>query len=166
MEHPVGTLNVKVVRVMNLKKTLLFLDRECFVKVGLTKDSLPFKKSNMIKSSNPECNEEFHLVVKDLNVQALEISVLEGQLAKKSFDPVWNEEVIFSFEKPPTNEIMNLELHSSSQISKFCQVTKRGHVNISLANIMKKTRTKEMYHLEDTSGGRLHAELQWRTSFS
>ena len=44
------------------------------------------------------------------------------QLAKKSFDPIWNEEVIFSFEKPPTNEILNLELHSSLQISRFCQV--------------------------------------------
>ncbi|GKD56477.1 protein kinase, ATP binding site-containing protein [Tanacetum coccineum] len=275
MEHPVGTLFVKVVKVMNLKKTLLFLDRECFVKVGLTKDSLPSKKTNMIKSSNPEWNEEFLLVVKDLSVQALEISVWEGQdlpyrmwmhyvpledlnqqqktltfdllkhmdynhvennksygqlmielmykpltrdevltyseeaneikkplkvggwlvvtileaedihvthpfvyvtiqndrrqtmLAKKSFDPVWNEEVMFSFEKPPTDEILNLELHSSSQISSLCQVTKRGHVNISLADIMKKTRTKEMYHLQGTtSGGRILVDLQWKTSIS
>ncbi|PWA65708.1 C2 domain-containing protein [Artemisia annua] len=275
-EHPGGTLNVKVVRVMNLKKTLWFFERQCFVKVGLTKDSLPSKKTNSIRSLNPEWNEEFSLVLKDLDVQALEISVWGGQddypykmwmnvvplkdlipeqqktltldlskhadsnhlennnsygqliielmykpltceevltnseeakemnmplkvggwlvvtiieaedirvthpfvyvtiqndrrqttLAKKSFDPVWNEEVIFSFEKPPTNEILNLELHSSLQISRFCQ-TKRGHINISLADVMKKTRTKEMYHLEDTtSGGRLHVELQWRTSFS
>ncbi|GKG29137.1 C2 domain-containing protein, partial [Tanacetum coccineum] len=35
----------------------------------------------------------------------------QTMLAKKSFDPVWNEEVTFSFEKPPTNEILNLELH-------------------------------------------------------
>ncbi|GJU51245.1 C2 domain-containing protein [Tanacetum coccineum] len=88
-------------------------------------------------------------------------------LAKKSFDPVWNEEVTFSFEKPPTNEILNLELHSSSHISKFLQVTKRGHVNIRLEDIVKKTRTKEMYHLEDkTSGGRLHVELQWITCWN
>ncbi|GKD41618.1 integrase, catalytic region, zinc finger, CCHC-type containing protein [Tanacetum coccineum] len=88
-------------------------------------------------------------------------------LAKKSFDPVWNEEVMFSFEKPPTNEILKLELHSSSQISTVCQVTKRGHVNISLADIMKKTQTKEMYHLQGTtSGGRILVELQWRTSIS
>lgn len=40
-------------------------------------------------------------------------------LAKKSCDPVWNEEVMFRLEKPPTNEILNLELHSSSHISKF-----------------------------------------------
>nr|GEZ14765.1 protein kinase, ATP binding site-containing protein [Tanacetum cinerariifolium] len=267
MEHPVGTLNVKVVRVMNLKRALLFFDRACFVKVGLTKDRHPSKKTSMIKSLNPEWNEEFPLVVNDLDVQALEISVWTGQdlpyrmwmhyvplevlipeqqktltfdllkhmdynhvennksygqlmieliykpvtreevltyseeaneikkplkvggwlvvtileaedihithpfvyvtiqddrrqtmLAKKSFDPVWNEEVMFSLEKPPTDEILNLELHSSSQISSLCQVTKRGHVNISLADIMKKTRTKEMYHLQGTtSGGRILA---------
>nr|GEX96698.1 C2 domain-containing protein [Tanacetum cinerariifolium] len=86
-------------------------------------------------------------------------------LAKKSFDPVWNEEFMFSFEKPPTNEILNLELHSSSQMSKLFQWTKRGHVNISLEDIVEKTRTKEMYHLEDTTrGGRIHVELEWRTS--
>ncbi|GKA04812.1 C2 domain-containing protein, partial [Tanacetum coccineum] len=231
MKHPVGTLNVKVVRIMSLKRALLFFDRECFVEVGLTKDSHPSKKTSMIKSFNPEWNEEFPLVVKDLDVQALEITVWTGQpvphriwmhyvpledlipeqqktltfdllkhmnfnhsennksygqlmielmyksvtrdgvlnyseeanemkkplkvggwlvvsilkaediqathpfvyvtiqndrrhtmLAKKSFDPVWNEEVMFSFEKPPTDEILKLELHSSSQISTVCQV--------------------------------------------
>ncbi|GKD09385.1 hypothetical protein Tco_1189070 [Tanacetum coccineum] len=45
-----------------------------------------------------------------------------------------------------------------------CKVV-RGHVNIRLEDIVKKTRTKEMYRLEDTtSGGRLHVELQWRAS--
>ncbi|GJT71135.1 C2 domain-containing protein [Tanacetum coccineum] len=249
MKHPVGTLNVKVVRIMSLKRALLFFDRECFVELGLTKDSHPSKKTSMIKSLNPEWNEEFPLVVKDLDVQALEITVWTGQpvphriwmhyvpledlipeqqktltfdllkhmdfnhsennksygqlmielmykpvkrdgvlnnseeanemkkplkvggwlvvtileaediqvthpfvyvtiqndrrqtmLAKKSFDPVWNEEVMFSFEKPPMDEILNLE-------------TKRGHVNISLADIMKKTQTKEMYHLQGTTSG-------------
>ena len=69
---------MKVVRIMNLKRTLLFFERKCFVKVGLTKDSLPFKKTNTIRSLNPEWNEEFRLVVKDLDVQALEISVYQG----------------------------------------------------------------------------------------
>ncbi|PWA79941.1 protein kinase-like domain-containing protein [Artemisia annua] len=277
LDHHVGTLNVKVVRIMNLKRILWFFERPSFVKVGLTKDSLPSKKTNSITSLNPEWNEEFSLVLKDLDVQALEISVWQGQqdchhkmwmnvmplkdlipeqqktltldlskhvdsnhlennssygqliielmykpltceevltiseeakemnmppkvggwlvvtiieaediqvthpfvcvtiqndkkqtkLAKKNCDPVWDEEVMFSFEKPPTNEILNLELHSSSQISKSLHLTKRGHVDISLEDIVKKTRTKEMYHLEDTtSGGRLHVELQWRTSSS
>ncbi|GJT61814.1 protein kinase, ATP binding site-containing protein [Tanacetum coccineum] len=268
MEHPVGTLHVKVVRVMNLKKTCVFFERDCFVKVGLTNDSLPSKKTNTIESLNPEWNEEFLLVVKDifkllkfqfgkermwkhdlpledlipeqqksLTFELLKhmdnnhvennkshgqlmielmykpltrdevrsysekanevkkplkvagwliVTILEAEdiqvtnpfiyvtiendrrqttLANKSFDPVWNEEIMFSFEKPPTNEILNLELHSSSQMSKFFQWTKRGHVNISLEDIVKRTRTKEMYHLEDTTrGGRIHVELEWRTS--
>ncbi|GKD76566.1 C2 domain-containing protein, partial [Tanacetum coccineum] len=223
LQRQVGTLNVKIVRI-NLKRKLFIGERECFVKVGLTEDNLPSKKMNMIRSLNPEWNEEFSLdlprkmcmnvvPLKDLNLipeqqKTLTFDLLKhmdsnhlkndksyGQLmielmykpltrdgvvsnyeeankmkkplklAKKSFDPVWNEEVTFSFEKPPTNEILNLELHSSSHISKFLQVTKRGHVNIRLEDIVKKTRTKEMYRLEDTtSGGRLHVELQWRAS--
>lgn len=80
MKRPVGMLNVKVVRAMKLKKKDLLGASDPYVKLKLTEDKLPSKKTAVKhKNLNPEWNEDFHLVVKDPQSQALELIVYDWE---------------------------------------------------------------------------------------
>ncbi|XAR64207.1 hypothetical protein NMG60_11024462 [Bertholletia excelsa] len=76
--RPAGILNVKVLRAMKLKRKDLLGGADPFVKLKLTEDKLPSKKTTVkYKSLNPEWNEEFTLVVRDPETQALEVAVYD-----------------------------------------------------------------------------------------
>ena len=80
MKRPVGMLNVKILRAMKLKKKDLLGASDPYAKLKLTDDKLPSKKTTVKhKNLNPEWNEEFNLVVKDPEVQALEIEVFDWE---------------------------------------------------------------------------------------
>ncbi|KAI3734394.1 hypothetical protein L6452_13862 [Arctium lappa] len=84
MKRPVGMLNVKVLRAMKLKKKDLLGASDPYAKLQLTEDKLPSKKTTVKhKNLNPEWNEEFNLVVKDPEVQALEIMVFDWESVGK-----------------------------------------------------------------------------------
>lgn len=81
-QKPVGILLVNVVRAQKLKKKDLMGKSDPYVKMKLTEDKLPSKKTTVKHSNlNPEWNEEFKLVVKDPQSQALEISVYDWEQA-------------------------------------------------------------------------------------
>lgn len=80
MKKPVGILNVKVVRATKLKKKDLMGASDPYVKLKLTEDKLLAKKTTVKhKNLNPEWNEEFNLVVKDPQSQALELLVYDWE---------------------------------------------------------------------------------------
>lgn len=80
MKRPVGILHVKVLKAMNLKKKDLLGGSDPYVKVKLTEDKLPSKKTKVKQRNlNPEWNEEFNLVVKDPETQALELQVFDWE---------------------------------------------------------------------------------------
>jgi Ca2+-dependent lipid-binding protein len=83
MKRPVGILKVKVLRAMKLKKKDLMGASDPYVKIKLTEDKLPAKKTT-VKHKNlyPEWNEEFNLVVKDPESQALELRVYDWEQVK------------------------------------------------------------------------------------
>ncbi|KAG5542457.1 hypothetical protein RHGRI_022106 [Rhododendron griersonianum] len=84
MQRPVGILNVKVLRAMKLKKKDLMGASDPYVKLKLTEDKLPSKKTTVKhKNLNPEWNEEFNIVVKDPQSQALEINVYDWEQVGK-----------------------------------------------------------------------------------
>ncbi|GJR06023.1 putative C2 domain, synaptotagmin-like mitochondrial-lipid-binding domain, C2 domain superfamily protein [Tanacetum coccineum] len=84
MKRPVGMLNVKVIKAMKLKKKDLLGASDPYAKLKLTDDKLPSKKTTVKhKNLNPEWNEEFNLVVKDPEVQALEIMVFDWESVGK-----------------------------------------------------------------------------------
>ncbi|KAK1416447.1 hypothetical protein QVD17_32238 [Tagetes erecta] len=84
MKRPVGMLNVKVIKAMKLKKKDLLGASDPYAKLRLTDDKLPSKKTTVKhKNLNPEWNEEFNLVVKDPEVQALEIEVFDWESVGK-----------------------------------------------------------------------------------
>ncbi|RDX62298.1 Synaptotagmin-2, partial [Mucuna pruriens] len=84
MKRPVGILHVKVLHAMKLKKKDLLGASDPYVKLKLTEDKLPSKKTTVKhKNLNPEWNEEFNLVVKDPDSQVLEIYVYDWEQVGK-----------------------------------------------------------------------------------
>ncbi|XP_024017342.1 synaptotagmin-1-like [Morus notabilis] len=84
MKRPVGILHVKVLRAMKLKKKDLLGASDPYVKLKLTEDKLPSKKTTVKhKNLNPEWNEEFNMVVKDPQSQALELLVFDWEQVGK-----------------------------------------------------------------------------------
>ncbi|KAK2982278.1 hypothetical protein RJ640_020830 [Escallonia rubra] len=84
MKKPVGILSVKVLKAMKLKKKDLLGGADPYVKLKLTEDKLPSKKTTVKHSNlNPEWNEEFHVVVKDPQSQALEFTVYDWEQVGK-----------------------------------------------------------------------------------
>lgn len=80
MKKPVGILNVKVVRAMKLKKKDLLGASDPYVKLKLSEEKLPSKKTTVKhKNLNPEWNEEFNFIVKDPEAQVLEFSVYDWE---------------------------------------------------------------------------------------
>lgn len=80
MKRPVGVLHVKIIRAMRLKKKDLLGASDPYVKVKLTESKLPSKKTTVKhKNLNPEWDEEFNMVVKDPESQALELSVYDWE---------------------------------------------------------------------------------------
>ncbi|KAL2895400.1 Synaptotagmin-2 [Bienertia sinuspersici] len=79
-KKPVGILHVKVVKAMNLKKKDLLGASDPYVKLKLTEDKLPSKKTTVkYKNLNPEWGEDFTMSVRDPESQALEILVYDWE---------------------------------------------------------------------------------------
>lgn len=73
-------MHVKVIRAVKLKKKDFLGASDPYVKLKLTENKLPSKKTTVKhKNLNPEWNEEFNLVVKNPESQALELHVYDWE---------------------------------------------------------------------------------------
>ncbi|PQM33157.1 hypothetical protein Pyn_30252 [Prunus yedoensis var. nudiflora] len=82
--RPVGILLVKVLRAMKLKKKDLLGASDPYVKLMLPENNLPSHKTSVKhKNLNPEWNEEFNIIVKDPQSQALELLVYDWEKVGK-----------------------------------------------------------------------------------
>ncbi|KAF8007726.1 hypothetical protein BT93_K1656 [Corymbia citriodora subsp. variegata] len=80
MKKPVGILRVKVVRAHKLLKMDLLGTSDPYVKLGLSGEKLPAKRTTVkMNNLNPEWNESFSLPVKDLQSQVLELHVYDWE---------------------------------------------------------------------------------------
>lgn len=78
IQKPVGILHVKVVRAQKLLKKDFLGTSDPYVKLSLTGERLPAKKTTIKKRNlNPEWNESFKLVVKDPQSQVLQLQVFD-----------------------------------------------------------------------------------------
>lgn len=81
-QRPVGMLHVKILRAMKLKKKDLLGKSDPYLKLKITGDKLPHKKTTVKRSNlNPEWNEEFNLTVKDPETQGLEFICYDWEQA-------------------------------------------------------------------------------------
>ncbi|KAK9690769.1 hypothetical protein RND81_09G153100 [Saponaria officinalis] len=80
MRRPVGILHVKVIRAMKLRKKDLMGGADPYVKLKLTEDKAPSKKTSVKhKNLNPEWNEEFNFSVRDPETQSLLLNVFDWE---------------------------------------------------------------------------------------
>nr|ACF79844.1 unknown [Zea mays] len=83
-KKPVGILLVKVVRAQNLRKKDLLGKSDPYVKLKMSDDKLPSKKTTVKRSNlNPEWDEEFKFVVTDPESQSLEVNVFDWEQVGK-----------------------------------------------------------------------------------
>ncbi|CAK8569714.1 unnamed protein product [Lathyrus sativus] len=84
MKKPVGILHVKVVRALKLRKKDILGASDPYVKLKLEDDKLGSKKTTVkYKNLNPEWNEEFKVVIKDPESQALMLTVFDWEKVGK-----------------------------------------------------------------------------------
>ncbi|KAJ8754096.1 hypothetical protein K2173_001994 [Erythroxylum novogranatense] len=80
VNKPVGILHVKVVRALNLLKMDLFGSSDPYVKVSLSGERFPGKKTSIkMKSLNPQWNEDFKFTVRDPDSQILRLQVYDWE---------------------------------------------------------------------------------------
>ncbi|PKA65091.1 Synaptotagmin-3 [Apostasia shenzhenica] len=82
-KKPVGILLVKVVRAFNLLKMDFLGKSDPYVKLSLSGERLPSKKTTVKMSNlNPEWNETFKLIVKDPTTQVLQLHLYDWEKVK------------------------------------------------------------------------------------
>ncbi|XWS75161.1 hypothetical protein CRYUN_Cryun01aG0061200 [Craigia yunnanensis] len=78
VKKTVGILRVKVVRAQKLLKKDILGKSDPYVKLNLTGERLPAKKTTIKKRNlNPEWNEKFKFIVKDPQYQVLQLQVFD-----------------------------------------------------------------------------------------
>ncbi|KAJ9704429.1 hypothetical protein PVL29_002821 [Vitis rotundifolia] len=132
MKRPVGILTVKVLRAMKLKKKDLLGASDPYVKLRLTEDKLPSKKTTVKhKNLNPEWNEEFNLVVRFPEAQALELHVYDWEQVGKHDKMGMN--VVPLKELPPDEpKTMTLDLLKSLDPNDSQNDKCRGQLEVEL----------------------------------
>lgn len=89
VKKPVGLLHVNIIRACNLLKKDLLGTSDPYVKLSLTGEKLPAKKTTIKKRNlNPEWNEHFKLIVKDPITQVLQLEVFDwDKVSASHFTP-------------------------------------------------------------------------------
>ncbi|KAH8498122.1 hypothetical protein H0E87_017156 [Populus deltoides] len=132
MKRPVGILKVKVLRAMKLKKKDLMGASDPYVKIKLTEDKLPAKKTTVKhKNLNPEWNEEFNLVVKDPESQALELRVYDWEQVGKH-DRMGMNVVPLKDLTPEEPKVMTLDLLKNMDLNDPQNEKSRGQLMVEL----------------------------------
>lgn len=119
-EQPVGELNVKIKKAIDLKRVFRVFSPNTYVNLRLTEDQedATSKKTKVVDQDvNPEWNEEFILLVKNPDVQSLEIVVRRDQ---RDENEQWKHVVPLKRFRPEERETCSLDLFKNmySQNSK------------------------------------------------
>lgn len=132
MKKPVGVLHVKILRAMNLKKKDLLGASDPYVKLKLTESKLPSKKTPVRhKNLNPEWNEEFNMVVKDPESQALELSVYDWEQIGKH-DKMGMNVIPLKDLTPDESKTMTLNLLKNMDVNDAQNDKDRGQIMVEL----------------------------------
>ncbi|XP_073156434.1 synaptotagmin-3-like isoform X2 [Henckelia pumila] len=77
---PIGILHVKIVRANNLLNKDFLGQSDPYVKLSLTGEKLPSKKTTVkMNNLNPEWNEDFKLIIKDLASQVVQLRLYDWE---------------------------------------------------------------------------------------
>lgn len=130
--RPVGILHVKVLRAMKLKKKDILGASDPYVKLKLTESNMPSKKTTVKhKNLNPEWNEEFNMVVKDPQSQALEFLVYDWEKVGKHEKMGMN---VIPLKDLPSDEpkVLTLDLLKNMDLNDAQNEKNRGQLELEL----------------------------------
>ncbi|CAM8987408.1 hypothetical protein QQ045_007893 [Rhodiola kirilowii] len=132
MRKPIGILHVKVIQAMKLKKKDLLGASDPYVKIKITEDKLPSKKTTVKhKNLNPEWNEEFNYAVRDPETQAIQFNVYDWEQVGKHDKMGMN---VVPLKDLPANEpkVMTLELLKNMDPNDVQNEKSRGQLVVEL----------------------------------
>lgn len=149
LRKPVGILHVKVLRAMKLKKKDLLGASDPYVKIKLTEDKLPSKKTMVKhKNLNPEWNEEFNMVVKDPESQAVEFNVYDWEQVGKH-DKMGMNVVPLKELTPDEPKVITLNLLKNMDPNDVQNEKSRGQLVVELT--YKPFKEEDLPSFEDSS---------------
>ncbi|CAF2361335.1 unnamed protein product [Brassica rapa] len=116
VKKPVGLLHVNIIRARNLLKKDLLGTSDPYVKLSLTGEKLPAKKTTIKKRNlNPEWNEHFKLIVKDPISQVLQLEVFDWDKVG-GHDRLGMQMIPLKKINPGEKKVFNLDLIKNSNI--------------------------------------------------
>ncbi|CAN7069732.1 unnamed protein product [Brassica rapa subsp. trilocularis] len=116
VKKPVGLLHVNIIRARNLLKKDLLGTSDPYVKLSLTGEKLPAKKTTIKKRNlNPEWNEHFKLIVKDPTSQVLQLEVFDWDKVG-GHDRLGMQMIPLKKINPGEKKVFNLDLIKNSNI--------------------------------------------------
>ncbi|KAL5569341.1 hypothetical protein UlMin_025916 [Ulmus minor] len=132
INKPVGILHVNVVRAHKLLKKDLLGASDPYVKLSLSGERLPAKKTTIKKKNlNPEWNEKFKLIVKDPESQFLQLQVYDWDKVG-GHDRLGMQLVPLKQLIPYETKEFKLDLLKDTNISDIRDKKKRGQVEVEL----------------------------------
>ncbi|CAI9104742.1 OLC1v1003480C1 [Oldenlandia corymbosa var. corymbosa] len=132
MKRPVGILHVKILKAMKLRKKDILGASDPYVKLKLTESKLPSKKTTVKhKNLNPEWNEEFTMLIKDPETQALQINVYDWEQIGKH-DKMGMNVVPVKELTPDEPKVMTLTLLKNMDPNDVSNDKERGQIVVEL----------------------------------
>ncbi|KAJ0812467.1 putative C2 domain, synaptotagmin-like mitochondrial-lipid-binding domain, C2 domain superfamily [Helianthus annuus] len=147
LKKPVGILHVKVLKAMKLRKKDVLGASDPYVKIKLTESKLPSKKTTVKhKNLNPVWDEEFNMVVKDPESQAVEFQVYDweqvGKHDKMGMNVVPLKELV-----PDEPKTVTLDLLKTMDPNDVQNEKSRGQIVVEL--LYKPFKDEDMPTFED-----------------
>ncbi|XP_020878498.1 synaptotagmin-3 isoform X2 [Arabidopsis lyrata subsp. lyrata] len=133
VKKPVGLLHVNIIRARNLLKKDLLGTSDPYVKLSLTGEKLPAKKTTIKKRNlNPEWNEHFKLIVKDPKSQVLQLEVFDWDKVG-GHDRLGMQLIPLQKINPGEKKAFNLDLiKNSNVVMDSGDKKKRGRLELDL----------------------------------
>ncbi|GLT70146.1 hypothetical protein SLA2020_422430 [Shorea laevis] len=136
IKKPVGILHVKVVRAQKLLKMDILGTSDPYVKLSLTGERLPAKKTTIKKRNlNPVWNENFKLIVKDPQSQVLQLQVFDWDKVG-AHDRLGMQLIPLNLLTPNEMKEFNLDLLKNTNIASDPHEKKqRGKLTVELTYV-------------------------------
>lgn len=132
IKKPVGILHVNVIRAKKLLKMDIVGSSDPYVKLKLTGDNLPAKKTTIKKNNlNPEWHEKFKLIVKHPQSQVLQLEVYDWDKVG-AHDVLGMQLVPLKLLTPHETKEFKLELLKNTNNNSPQNHRRRGHVEVEL----------------------------------
>ncbi|KAB2595992.1 synaptotagmin-3-like [Pyrus ussuriensis x Pyrus communis] len=132
VNKPVGILHVNVVHAVKLLKKDIIGSSDPYVKLSLTGDGLPAKKTTIKKKNlNPEWNEKFKFLVKDPKTQLLQLQVFDWDKVG-GHDRIGMQLVPLKQLTPHELQEFKLDLLKDTNISNCTNKKQRGQLVVEL----------------------------------